>query len=88
MTRSSELSEETGTVSGDNNLDKFNTKYVQGMYSNDHEAPGTSVRSNYDSKSSRKSGYDSDLSQFSLASRESVARQTLAHAKQRKENFW
>ena len=85
---SSELSEETGTVSGDNNLDKFNIKYVQGMYSNDHEAPGTSVRSNYDSKSSRKSGYDSDLSQFSLASRESVARQTLAHAKQRKENFW
>lgn len=68
--------------------DKFNIKYVQGMHSNDYEAPSTSVRSNFGSESLGKSGYGSDLSQSSLASRESVARNTLARAKQRKENFW
>jgi hypothetical protein len=90
---SSELSEEPGTESEDSRYkspDKFDIKYVQGMHSNDYEAPSTSVRSNCDSESSRRSGYNSDsyLSQSSLASRESVARETLVHAKKRKENFW
>ena len=86
---SSEMSEGNSSLSGDNNPDKFNIKYVQAMHSNDYKAPSTSVRSNYDSESSRRScDSDSFLSQPSLASRESVARQTLAHAKQRKENFW
>ena len=86
---SSELSEESSPVSRDCNPDKFDIKYVEAMHSNDYEAPSTSVRSNYGSELSGKS-YDSDsfLSQPSLASREFVARQTLTHAKQRKENFW
>ena len=88
---SSELSVEHRTESDASKYespDKFNIKYVQGMHSNDYEVPSTSVRSNFGSESLGKSGYSSDLSQSSLASRESVARNTLARAKQRKENFW
>ena len=88
---SSELSAEHGTESGDStpdSPDKFNIKYIQGMRSNDYEAPSTSVRSNFGSESVGKSGYGSDLSQSSLVSQESVVRKTLARAKQRKENFW
>ena len=85
---SSELSEESSTVSRECNPDKFDIKYVQAMHSNDYEAPSTSVRSNYGSESRKSYDSDSFLSQPSSASRESVARQTLAHAKQRKANFW
>lgn len=90
---SSELSEDRhGNESEDSyqSPDRFNIKYVKGMHSNDKETPSTSVRSTCGSESLDKSGYNSDsyLSQFSLASQESVARQALVHARQRKENFW
>lgn len=91
---SSELSTESrDSGSGDSNLnspDKFDIKKVQGMHSNDYKPPSISVCNNYDSDSVRKNDCDSDsyLSQSSIASRESSARKTLDHAKQRKENFW
>ena len=95
---SAEMSEESGTESKEINCispDVFNIKNVKDMHSNDYEAPSTSVRSNYDSESLNKNSYNSDSylshshsSQSSFATQESVARQTLAHAKQRKKNFW
>ncbi|XP_046852857.1 nuclear protein MDM1-like [Xenia sp. Carnegie-2017] len=68
--------------------DAYYSNKIHNIHSNHHKSPTSSVRSIYGSDTLKEIYDDSYLSSSSIASRESIAKHTLAHAKQRQKSFW